>query len=133
MNIVVYILKKKLDKDYNNAIEEYKKRLSKYLKIKIVFLGKSEDILNRLKKDSYKIKIGKNKKQLTSEKLAEKIQEIGLKGLSNIEILLGDIEIETDFSLELSQMDIDLDLECVLLFEQIYRSYKIINGEPYHK
>lgn len=133
MNIIVYIFRKKVDKDYKNAIEEYRKRLSKYCKTNVILTNKKENIITKLKKDSYKIKIEKNIEQLTSEELAEKIEKLGIKGVSTVEIILGEVDIDVDFKMELTQMDIELDLEGVLLFEQIYRSYKIIKGEVYHK
>ena len=81
-----------------------------------------------------------NGKQLSSEELAEKIDRLGVQGTSHIIFIIGgsiglgeEVLKKSDFSLSFSKMTFPHQLMRVILLEQVYRSYRIISGEPYHK
>ena len=79
-------------------------------------------------------------KMLTSEEMAEKIEKLGVQGTSHIIFIIGgsiglgrEILKRSDYALSFSKMTFPHQLMRVILLEQIYRSYRIINHEPYHK
>lgn len=114
------------------AIEEYTKRLARYCRTELKFTHNPE---KAIKDRDYVIKVGKGGAVLSSEQLAERISSLGIGGNSDIAIVLHDDckGLRIDFSLEISRMDIHEDLMLIMLYEQIYRAYRIINNEPYHK
>ena len=99
-----------------------------------------ERILKYLKDDMYVITLEINGKQLSSEKLADKMAALGLQGKSNIAFVIGgsiglgrEVLKRSDYALSFSKMTFPHQLMRVILLEQVYRGYRIINGEPYHK
>jgi len=81
-----------------------------------------------------------NGKMLDSEELADKINKLGIMGESHIVFVIGgslglhqDVSKRANFKLSFSKMTFPHQLMRVILLEQIYRSYRIINNEPYHK
>lgn len=77
---------------------------------------------------------------LTSEELAGRIQRLGVDGVGHIVFVIGgslglsgDVMKRADFALSFSKMTFPHQLMRVVLLEQVYRSYRIITGEPYHK
>ena len=77
---------------------------------------------------------------LTSEELAEKMDSLGVRGISHVAFIIGgslglskEVLRRADFQLSFSKMTFPHQLMRVILLEQIYRSYRIIAGEPYHK
>lgn len=138
------------EKYIKEAIEDYKKRLSKYTKLEIVELKDESDDSNPLKNEKDKILkhlnpkdniviLDINGKQYTSEDFARFInKEIAL--YSNITFIIGssnglDEEIKklTNKKISFSKFTFPHQLFRVILLEQIYRSFKIINNESYHK
>ncbi len=135
-----------------DAIEEYKKRLSKYTNLEIIEIkdeGKVEEekakilegqkILNKINDKDYIITLEIEGKQLTSVELANKINDILINN-SNITFIIGgsyglsnEVIEKADLHLSFSKMTFPHQLFRVLLLEQIYRSYKINNNESYHK
>ncbi|WP_341875837.1 23S rRNA (pseudouridine(1915)-N(3))-methyltransferase RlmH [Defluviitalea saccharophila] len=133
MNYKIYVVGTKLQKFYDNAIKEYNKRLSRYCKCSLLFVKNKEELLKKLSPKSYKICISSCGIQLSSEELAHKINHFGVSGKSDIAIIIGTNELPYDECLSIGPMDMDLGLMATILFEQIYRSYRIINNQPYHK
>lgn len=134
MNFKVYVTSKKIDKFHLKAIDEYKKRLSRYCKIELIVVKKHSELFKLVLEKSYKILISTNRKDLSSEELSSKINLFGVNGNSDISIVISDNKgMEYYESISLTPMDMDLGLQTVIMFEQIYRSYRIINNEPYHK
>ena len=93
-----------------------------------------------LKEDMYVITLEINGRMLSSEELAEKIDTLGIQGKSSIAFVIGgsiglgtEVLKRSDFRLSFSKMTFPHQLMRVVLLEQIYRSYRIIHGEPYHK
>ncbi|HZK61479.1 MAG TPA: 23S rRNA (pseudouridine(1915)-N(3))-methyltransferase RlmH, partial [Anaerovoracaceae bacterium] len=77
---------------------------------------------------------------LDSEALAEKIESLGMEGKSDITFIIGgstglseEVSRRADFKLSFSKMTFPHQMMRVILLEQVYRSFKIIKGETYHK
>lgn len=149
MNIKVVCVGKLKEKYWTGAIEEYSKRLKSYCKLDIVELKESprddvnaegETILSKIGKDEYVITLEIKGKSLTSEKLAEKINTLAIDGKSDVTFVIGGSEglsqavmDRSNFALSFSAMTFPHQMIRVFLLEQIYRSFKIIKNEPYHK
>ncbi|MBQ8803963.1 MAG: 23S rRNA (pseudouridine(1915)-N(3))-methyltransferase RlmH [Tyzzerella sp.] len=159
MKITVITVGKIKEKYLKDAIAEYSKRLSKYCKLEIVEVAdektsdnasevvedsirskEAERILKYVKDDAYVITLEINGKQLTSEELADKVEKLGVQGMSHIIFIIGgsiglgkEVLQRSNYALSFSKMTFPHQLMRVILLEQIYRSYRIINGEPYHK
>jgi len=130
MRIKIINTEKIRDKYVKEALEEYTKRLSAYCKVEYV---ETKNPAKEISFKSYVIKINKEGEELSSEQLAEKIEQLGVSGKSHITILLGADNIEADCVLSISRMDIDINILLIIIYEQIYRAYRIINNAPYHK
>lgn len=147
--ITVGSIKEKYLKD---AIEEYQKRLKKYTDLEIIEI-KDEGLLpakQAMEKEAEKIKKHINEKEyiitleiegkeLTSEELSKKIEDIMIIN-SNITFIIGgsygidkSIKDKAKYHLSFSKMTFPHQLFRVLLLEQIYRAFKIMNNESYHK
>jgi len=130
MKIRIINTEKIKEKYVKDAIREYTKRLSAYCKVEYV---ESKNPAKEITDKTYVIKIDKHGEQLSSERLAEKVAEIGVSGNSHITIFLGEDDIEADYVLSISRMDIDINILLIIIYEQIYRAYRIIHNAPYHK
>lgn len=100
----------------------------------------AERILKHIRDDMYVITLEICGNMLTSEALSEKIGKLGLQGKSHIAFIIGgsiglgkDVLDRSDYALSFSKMTFPHQLMRVILLEQIYRSFKIIKGETYHK
>ncbi len=159
MKITVITVGKIKEKYLKDAIAEYSKRLSKYCKLEIVEVAdektpdnasetveeqirdkEAERIMKYVKEDAYVITLEIAGKQLTSEELADKIEKLGVQGTSHIILIIGGsiglgkaVLNRSDYALSFSKMTFPHQLMRVILLEQVYRSYRIMNGEPYHK
>jgi 23S rRNA (pseudouridine1915-N3)-methyltransferase len=159
MKITLITVGKIKEKFYVDAIAEYSKRLSRYCKLDIVQVAdektpdgaselqerqikekEGERILAQIKDGSYVIALAIEGEMLDSEGLAEKIDRLGVGGQSQIVFIIGgslglsDAVIRrADYKLSFSKMTFPHQLMRVILLEQIYRSYRIVHGEPYHK
>lgn len=154
--IAVGKIKEKYLKD---AITEYSKRLSRYCKLEVIEVAdektpeqaseaveesirakEGERLLKHIRDDMYVITLEIGGKMLTSEEFAEKIETLGVQGKSSIAFVIGgsiglgkEVLRRSDFALSFSKMTFPHQLMRVVLLEQVYRGYRIINGEPYHK
>lgn len=133
MNFKVYAIGDKLDKFYLDAIKEYTKRLSRYCKTSFTQLKSVEQLSKNLSDKSHTITVTPSGIHLTSEELAERINTWGISGNSDITIIIGTTDLLSDEKLAISSMDMDLGLTSTVIFEQIYRAYRILNNQPYHK
>ena len=140
------------EKYLKEAIEEYKKRLSKYTELEVIevkdegILPKSqamekerERIEKHLSGKEYLITLEIEGKELTSPELSKKIEEILIVNSSITFVIGGSYGIseilkkKANFHLSFSKLTFPHQLFRVLLLEQIYRAFKIINNESYHK
>ena len=159
MNISIICVGKLKEKYLKAAIDEYTKRLTRYCKLDIIEVAdektpdnasKKEEllikekegssILKQIKDNTFVITLDLKGKMLSSEELSGFIEQSGVKGNSNISFIIGgslglskEVLSRADFSLCFSKMTFPHQLMRVFLLEQLYRSFRIINGEPYHK
>ncbi len=137
----------KIKENYlNDFINDYKKRISKYHKLEIIELKDENDLLveknnieKYLKKDEYIIALDIEGKSLDSVELAHKIDETFIN-YGTITFIIGssyglheDIKNKANLRLSFSKMTFPHGFARAILLEQIYRSFKILNNETYHK
>ena len=149
----------KIKEDYlKNAIEEYRKRLSKYCKLEILELPDEKipdklntslaneikqkecsNIIKHLKKSSYNIALDLGGKQLTSEQFSEKLQNLSMINSNITFIIGGSLGLTNELlnycqeKLCFSKMTFPHQLIRVFLLEQIFRGFKIAHNETYHR
>ena len=159
MHINIICVGKIKEKYFTMAIDEYKKRLSKYCKLDIIEVPdektpdnasdnledlikkkEGERILKYIKEDSYVITLEIKGQMQDSVELSKHLEKLGIEGKSNVAFVIGGslglhscVSERSDYKLSFSKMTFPHQLMRVVLLEQIYRSYRIINGEPYHK
>ena len=159
MKITIITVGKIKEKFYRDAIDEYSKRLSKYCKLEIkevqdektpdnasdtvnqqILAKEGERIRNLIPKDSHVIVLAIEGKKYDSLGFAKMIENAGIRGVSNITFIIGgslgiqeEIKRIAQGSISFSDMTFPHQLMRVILLEQIYRGYRIIAGEPYHK
>ncbi|CUP79276.1 MAG: 23S rRNA (pseudouridine(1915)-N(3))-methyltransferase RlmH [Clostridium baratii] len=159
MNITLVTVGKLKEKYLKQAIDEYSKRLSRYCKLDIIELPdeKTPDnasekeeaqikekegraILSKIKDNSYVVAMDLKGKQLTSEELSSFVERCGVKGNSNIVFVIGgslglsdEVIKRADYKLCFSKMTFPHQLFRVMLLEQVYRAFRIMKNEPYHK
>lgn len=159
MKITVIAVGKVKEKYFTLGIEEYAKRLERYCKLEIIEVNdektpdkasemeetlikrkEGERILRHIKEESYVIALAIEGKMLGSAELADKINMLGVSGTSHITFIIGGslglydkILKNSDFTLSFSRMTFPHQMMRMILLEQIYRSYRIISGAPYHK
>ena len=136
---------------YREAIEEYLKRLSKYTKVEVIEVNdlnydkektireESKLIIDKLNNNDYKILMDIQGEILDSVTLSKKINDVMINN-SNITFIIGgsygvsdELKRMVDYRLSFSILTFPHQLFRVVLLEQIYRSFKIINNEEYHK
>lgn len=159
MRINILCVGKIKEKFYRDALDEYIKRLSRYCDIRVCEVSdektvegasqtvidqikdaEGERILKKLDDSSYVFTLEIDGKQLSSTELADKISNLGVFGSSNLTFVIGGslgladkVVKRADFHLSFSKMTFPHQLMRVILLEQIYRAYRIISNEPYHK
>ncbi|GAA6492102.1 MAG TPA: 23S rRNA (pseudouridine(1915)-N(3))-methyltransferase RlmH [Candidatus Bariatricus faecipullorum] len=159
MKITVIAVGKIKEKYLKDALAEYSKRLSRYCRLEILEAAdektpdnasetverqirqkEGERIRKLMKADAYTIALAIDGNMLSSEKFSEKIETLGVQGISHIQFLIGGsigldetLLKEADYRLSFSKMTFPHQLMRVILLEQIYRGYRIMAGEPYHK
>ena len=159
MNITLITVGKIKEKFLRDAIDEYSKRLSKYCKLEVIEVAdeKTPDnasekeelqikekegaqILSKIKDNAYVIAMDLKGKTLSSEEFSSFIDNCGIQGNSNLVFIIGgslglsqDVLNRANYKLCFSKMTFPHQLFRVMLLEQIYRGYRIIKGEPYHK
>ena len=159
MKITVLTVGKIKERYLRDAIAEYTKRLRRYCRMNIIEVPdekipdqvsqameeeirrkEGERLLRYIEADMYVITLEIIGKMLTSEELAQRIEMLGIQGKSNLAFVIGgsiglgqNVLKRSDYSLSFSKMTFPHQLMRVILLEQIYRSYRIIQREPYHK
>lgn len=159
MKITLVTVGKIKERFFADAIKEYEKRLSRYCRLEIVQVAdektpekaseakarqirerEGERILAQMKEGAYVIALAIEGKMASSEELAEKLEKLGITGKSQVVFVIGGslglseaVLKRADEQLSFSRMTFPHQLMRVILLEQIYRSYRIIAGEPYHK
>jgi 23S rRNA (pseudouridine1915-N3)-methyltransferase len=159
MNITILCIGKLKERYWTDAIQEYSKRLCKYCTLSINELkeekapdnpsnaeemavkdAEGKSILKQIKKEAYVIALEVKGKELTSEALSDKIETLGIDGKSDVVFIIGgsiglsdEVLARADFRLSFSKMTFPHQMMRVILLEQIYRAFKIMRNEVYHK
>lgn len=159
MNISILTVGKLKEKYFKQGIDEYAKRLGPYAKVKIIEVpdekapenlseaeieqvkcSEGERLLKKLPDNAYAIALAIKGKQMPSEDFAAKIQELATYGHSDIAFIIGgsnglsnEVLSRADFQLSFSKFTFPHQLMRLILIEQIYRAFKIMRNEPYHK
>lgn len=158
MNITVIGVGKIKEKYFTSAIDEYSKRLSRFVKLNIIEVADEKipenasiketemikdkegaRILDKIPSGSFVISLCIEGKELSSTELAEKIADISMTS-SNITFIIGGslglsdtVKEKSSLRLGFGKMTLPHQLMRVVLLEQIYRAFKINNNESYHK
>ena len=156
MKIKIIALGKIKEKFLKDGIDEFLKRLTPYATVEVIELNpteikddaltqralehEAEKILANIKPNSYVITMEILGKQLSSEEFAQKINEITISGISELVFIIGSsygiapcVSQRADFKLSISKMTFLHQFARLLLIEQIYRAFKILKNETYHK
>jgi len=159
MNIEIITVGKLKEKYFRDAVDEYSKRLSRYCKLKISEVSdektpdgqstlldlkikeiEGDRILKLIRDSSFVIACDLNGKMFDSVELSSYISKLSVSGISDIQFVIGGslgisdaVLKRANFSLCFSKMTFPHQLMRVILLEQIYRAYRIMNNEPYHK
>lgn len=159
MNITLITVGKIKEKFYRDAIDEFVKRLSRYCKLRIIEVAdentpnnapeaieeqiknkEGERILKNITDSMHVIALAIEGKECSSVQLAEKLERMGIEGTSDICFVIGgslglskEVYKRADELLSFSPMTFPHQLMRVILLEQVYRCFRIIHNEPYHK
>lgn len=159
MNISIITVGKLKEKYLRQGIDEYLKRLSAYAKIEIIEVPdekapeelsetemlqvkkkEGERILAKINPNAHVIALAIEGKMKTSEELAESLDKLATYGKSKVAFVIGgslglsnEVLQRADEKLSFSKMTFPHQLMKLILVEQVYRAYRIIRGEPYHK
>lgn len=159
MKITVIAVGKIKEKYFTGAIEEYAKRLGRYCRLELIEVAdektpdgagealelqikekEGERILQKIPDGAYVIVLAIDGKMLDSEELAAQMERWNVGGISHMAFVIGGslglapaVLRRADFKLSFSKMTFPHQLMRVILLEQIYRSFRIRNHEPYHK
>lgn len=159
MKITLITVGKIKEKYLKDAIAEYSKRLSKYCKLEIVEVAdektpdqasenverqirqkEGERILRYVKDDAYVFTLEIGGTMLDSVAFAKRMETLGIQGKSHLIFIIGgsiglgeEVLRRSDYALSFSKMTFPHQLMRVILLEQVYRGYRIIEGAPYHK
>lgn len=159
MKITIVCVGKIKEKYLRDAIAEYEKRLSRYCRLQIIEVAdektpdgagaaledqirekEAERILKCIRPEDPVITLEIEGKQMDSVSFAGRIEQMGIEGTSHLQFIIGGslglhekITSKSDWKLSFSKMTFPHQLMRVILLEQIYRGYRIISGEPYHK
>ncbi|MFZ7132346.1 MAG: 23S rRNA (pseudouridine(1915)-N(3))-methyltransferase RlmH [Eubacteriales bacterium] len=159
MNITIIAVGKIKEKYFTQAIDEYSKRLSRYCNLNIIEVSDEKapenlsqaDLLSLLEKEGDKIisKIPNGSivitmeiegKQLTSEELSQQMQNYATHGQSSLCYIIGgslglsdSVKHLSQLKLSFSKLTFPHQMFRVMLLEQVYRGFRIMKGEPYHK
>lgn len=159
MNINIIAIGKIKEKFIKEAIKEFQKRLSRYCRLNIIELDdekapqhlsekdmdiikdkEGERILNKLNPSSYIIALEVKGKTLSSEDFSSKIEDLMIEGNNDITFIIGgsiglskEVLSKCNYKLSFSKMTFPHQLMRLILLEQIYRGFRIMKNEPYHK
>lgn len=159
MNIDIVCVGKVKERYLRDAIDEYRKRLSRFAKVDVIEVAdektpehasdtlnaqikekEGERILKHLRDGAFVVALAIEGDQLTSEQLAARIAQWGLHGVSHLQFVIGGslgldprVLRRANMPLSFSKMTFPHQLMRVILLEQIYRAFKITAHEPYHK
>lgn len=159
MKITLVTVGKIKERYFEDAIKEYSKRLGRYCRLEMIQVAdektpdragtalenqirekEGQRILSNIREGAFVVALAIEGRMLSSEELASKLQRLGVEGTSHIVFVIGgslglsgEVMRRADYALSFSPMTFPHQLMRVVLLEQIYRSFRIGAGEPYHK
>lgn len=159
MKIAILAVGKIKEGFYRQAVQEFSKRLGRYCKLEIIEVPdektpdgageaakrqilekEGERLLRHVKEEAWLCALAIDGKMMDSVGFSEKIEKLGVSGVSHIQFAIGgslglseSVLKRADFRLSFSEMTFPHQLMRVILLEQIYRAYRIMMKEPYHK
>jgi 23S rRNA (pseudouridine1915-N3)-methyltransferase len=159
MKISVLCVGKIKEKFFRDAVQEYVKRLGAFTQVEIIEVPdrkipdkaspaqalqvkgqEGKELEKHLDERAYKIALCLEGKKMDSIAFSQKIQDAMVSGYNHIQFLIGgslglspQVVQQCDFKLSFSDFTFPHQLMRVILFEQVYRAFKIATGEPYHK
>ena len=159
MNVNIIAVGKIKEKYIQDGIDEFKKRLSRYRNLNIIEVKdekapenlsdkemelikdrEGEAILSKIPDNSYVISLEIKGKNISSEDLAKKFENLMVDGVNDISFIIGGslglskkVTSRSNFKLSFSMMTFPHQIMRFILLEQIYRGFRIIKNEPYHK
>lgn len=159
MKIRIIAVGKIKEKYIRDGVKEYIKRLSRYCSIEIIEVEdertsanltdremniikgiEGKRVLSKIPPNSYIIPLVIEGKQMSSEELAGKMEDFMINGINDLTFIIGgslglsdDVIARSHFKLSFSKMTFPHQMMRMILLEQVYRGFRIIRGEPYHK
>lgn len=159
MKVTILAVGKIKEKFYRQAIGEFEKRLSRYCKLEFIEVAdeKTPDhassaeeaqikekeglrLLKHIREDAWLCALAIEGKMLDSVEFSEKIESLGVSGVSHVMFVVGgslglaeSVLKRADYALSFSKMTFPHQLMRVILLEQVYRSFRIMAKQPYHK
>lgn len=133
MNIQIYTHQTKMNKHYKDAQKEYEKRLSKYCKLEVIPCKDEAQLAKKCKEGTYTLKITTSMKSMDSVLFSQHLETLGIYGTSTVAFIIGFPSFPTIEEHSISQLEFSQELLLITLLEQVYRSYRILKNEPYHK
>ena len=159
MNISIIAVGKIKEKYIQEGIKEFSKRLSRYCNLKITEVEDEKapenlsdkekeavkekeglKILSKIPQNSFIISLEIQGREISSEELSKKMEDIMVSGINDITFVIGgslglsdEVRSKSNFKLSFSKMTFPHQLMRLILLEQIYRAWKIMKDEPYHK
>ena len=159
MNIHIIAVGKIKEKHIREGINEFSKRLSRYAKLNIVEIAdekapenlsqkdmekvmekEGDKIISKIPQNSFIVSLVIEGKHISSEALSQKMEDIMVGGINDISFIIGGslglsnkVKQMSDFKLSFSKMTFPHQIMRLILLEQIYRSFRIMRNEPYHK
>ncbi|NLV88902.1 MAG: 23S rRNA (pseudouridine(1915)-N(3))-methyltransferase RlmH [Tissierellia bacterium] len=159
MNISIIAVGKIKEKYIQEGIKEFRKRLSRYCSLDIIEVDderapenlsqkememvkakEGDKILAKIPQNSFIISLEIKGKQISSEELSKKMEDLMIDGINHITFIIGgslglsdEVINRSNYKLSFSKMTFPHQLMRLILLEQIYRGFKIMKNEPYHK
>ena len=147
------------EKYLKDGISEYTKRLGRYCKLDVIEVAdektpdgasevletqikniEGEKILKHIRDDDYVIALAIDGNMLDSVELSKRMEQLAIRGISHVVFVIGgslgladSVLKRADYKLSFSKMTFPHQLMRMILLEQIYRGFRIMKGEPYHK
>ena len=159
LKITILCVGKIKEKYFSDAVAEYKKRLGRYCRMEIIEVAdekapedisaameeeikrkEGERLLKSIREGDYIIALAIEGEQLSSVELAKKLDKLATRGISQIVFVIGgslglskEVLARAKEMISFSKMTFPHQLMRVILLEQVYRAFRINQGEPYHK
>lgn len=140
MQFKLYFVDSGTEAFYRSAAAEYEKRLGRYCRIEVIPVKQEKALLKKIETELPTVLLTPKGSCISSEILAEKIKETEQSGMTKWNIVIGERSEEFQkkidaplYTAAVTPLRISDGLTLVTVLEQIYRAYKILHREPYHK